>query len=260
MSQAKELITQVPGAAPSAGPETPYARAQRGWDDRMGGVVVQARNWRFAAFAALGLCALCGAGWMLQATRPEPAALVIQVDHTTGVANVVGRLDRLAYVPQSPEIGYFLAKFVGMVRSVPLDAVVVRRNWTDAYQFLRQPAANQLDAWARRSDSPLAHLGEQTIAADIIAVTAVAASQSYQVRWRETVFSKEGAAQDSYVMTGIFTIEFEAQRNERRAMVNPIGLFIRSFQWTREIGGPPRGAATGVVAGVAQTAPAGEAR
>lgn len=254
MSLAKELVSEPPGRAMEHGPQTPYSRAQRAWDDRLGTVVAQARNWRLAAFVALALCAVSTAGWMMAMLRPEPAALVIQVDHSTGVANVVGRLDNVPYTPQIQEIGYFLGKFVGMVRAVPLDPVVVRRNWTDAYQFMRQAAATQLDEWARKPGSPLSRLGEQTVATDIIAVTPVAGSKSYQVRWREMVYGKEGALQEAYVMSGIFTVEFEPQRQERRAMVNPIGLFIRSFQWTREVT-EPLPAAAGIAAPGPQGAP-----
>ena len=235
MSISKELITEAPGRRPEEGPETVYTRAQKGWDDRLGSVAVQAKNWRLAAFGLAALSLLSTSGWLYQATRPEPAALIIQVDRGSGVANVVGRLNNVSYVPQGQEISYFLGKFVNMVRAVPLDPVVVRRNWTDAYQFMRQSAATQLDEWARKPNSPLSKIGEQTIATDVIAVTPVAGSRSYQVRWRELVYSKEGALKDSYIMSGIFTLEFEPQRNEKRAMVNPIGLFIKSFQWTREL-------------------------
>ena len=250
MSLSKELISQVPGQRPEQGPETVYARAQKGWDDRLGSVAVQAKNWRLLAFALAGLCLLTTAGWIMQAARPEPAALVIQVERGTGVANLVGRLDSIAYSPQVQEISYFLGRFVNMVRAVPLDPVVVKRNWIDAYQFMRQPAANQLDEWARRPGSPLSKIGEQTVAIEVIAVTPVGGSKSYQVRWRETTYSREGALRDAAIMSGIFTIEFEAQRSERRAMVNPIGLFIKSFQWTRETTEPAQ-----VPVGPAQAAP-----
>ena len=43
-------------------PETPYQRAAQAWDDRMGSARMQARSWRLAAFGALGLSALLGAG------------------------------------------------------------------------------------------------------------------------------------------------------------------------------------------------------
>ena len=235
MSLSKELINEAPGQRPEEGPESVYTRARQGWDDRLGTVAMQAKNWRLATFALSGLCALSTVGWLYQATRPAPGALVIQVERGSGVANVVGRLDNIAYTPQIQEIAFFLARFVGMVRAVPLDPVVVRHNWIDAYQFLRQTAATQVDEWARRPGSALAKLGEQTVATEIIGVTPVAGSKSYQVRWREMVYTKEGALKESYVMSGIFTIEFEPQRSEKRAMVNPIGLFIKSFQWTREL-------------------------
>lgn len=243
MSLGKELIGEPPGKRPEEGPESIYTRARRGWDDRLGSVAMQARNWRLATFALCGLCTLSTAGWLYQATRPVPGALVIQVERGSGVANVVGRLDNIAYIPQAPEIAYFLSRFVGLVRAVPLDPVVVKHNWIDAYQFLRQSAATQLDDWARQPSSALARLGEQTVATEIIAVTPVAGSKSYQVRWRETTYTKEGALKETYVMSGIFTLEFEPPRSEKRALVNPIGLFVKSFQWTREVTEAPPPAA-----------------
>ena len=39
----------------SEAPVTPYQKATQVWDERLGSARVQARNWRFMAFGALGL-------------------------------------------------------------------------------------------------------------------------------------------------------------------------------------------------------------
>ena len=38
--------------------DTPYKRASKEWDDRIGSAVVQAKNWRLATFATLLFVAL----------------------------------------------------------------------------------------------------------------------------------------------------------------------------------------------------------
>ena len=39
----------------SEAPVTPYQKAAQVWDERLGSARVQARNWRFMAFGALGI-------------------------------------------------------------------------------------------------------------------------------------------------------------------------------------------------------------
>jgi len=41
--------------SPEGQVETRYRKARKEWDDRMGGAVIQARNWRLATLATCGL-------------------------------------------------------------------------------------------------------------------------------------------------------------------------------------------------------------
>jgi len=57
--------------------ETRYRKARKEWDDRMGGAVIQARNWRLATLLALGLVLVSLAGTIymhLLATQSAPTA------------------------------------------------------------------------------------------------------------------------------------------------------------------------------------------
>ncbi|MCX7676218.1 MAG: VirB8/TrbF family protein, partial [Alteraurantiacibacter sp.] len=50
---------------------TPYLAARREWDDRYGHLLTQARNWRLAATAAIGVAALAvlGVTWIGAQTK-----------------------------------------------------------------------------------------------------------------------------------------------------------------------------------------------
>jgi type IV secretion system protein TrbF len=62
--------------APSELLETPYLKARQEWDRRMGMTVVQARNWRLAAFAALGLILVSLFGLIYLGAQPKALASV----------------------------------------------------------------------------------------------------------------------------------------------------------------------------------------
>lgn len=61
-------------------PETPYQRAARVWDERIGSARVQARNWRLMAFGSLILsCGLAG-GLVWESAHGTVVPWVVQVD------------------------------------------------------------------------------------------------------------------------------------------------------------------------------------
>jgi type IV secretory pathway TrbF-like protein len=58
---------------------------------------------------------------------------------------------------------------------------------------------------------------------------------TYQVRWEETTYSKEGVSTGAKVMTGAFTLEIVPPTDEKQLRVNPLGLFIRQFSWSKDV-------------------------
>ncbi len=234
MSQREELMADPIVGRPEKGPETRYNPAKEGWDDRLGKLAVQAKNWRFGFFAAMGFAALSMGGMIYQSAKNSIVPVVITVDYNTGYTNVLGKAEDINYIPKAQEIRYFLTKLIVAVRAVPLDSVIIKKNWVDAYQFTRPAAASLLNEWARSPSGALSKIGQETVAVEVISVVPIAGSQSYQARWREQVFTSEGALKETYTMAGIFTIEIQSPRTEKAALVNPLGIFVTTFQWTRE--------------------------
>lgn len=216
--------------------ETPYLRARQEWDERMGGALVHAKNWRLAFFGALLISIISLTGFALLSMKPRMIPVIVTTDNLSGKTDVIGDIRHLAFEPGEIQIKYFLSQFIARVRSVPSDPVVIKKNWTEAYAFLRREAANKLNALANSEDgSALFSIGEQMVTATPISIVRVGESESYQARWKEEVFDKNGLPTESYNMVGIFEIEIESPERDDILLINPLGVFISNFQWNREL-------------------------
>ncbi len=221
---------------PSTPAETPYLRAKEEWDSRIGQTVVQAKNWRLVAVSVSFIACILAGGVVLLATQQKLIPVVIALNKDSGEPAVLGQLAELNYKPQLQEIKYFIGEFIQKVRSVPSDPVIIKKNWMDAYVFLRRDAANKLNSITNSDQGgALKHIGKQTVIVQPISATQVGNSNSYQTRWREYRYNKNGGLMEKYNMSGVFTIEIETPENEKILSVNPLGIFITNFGWSREL-------------------------
>ena len=62
------------GAAES---HNPYARAAAAWDDRIGSARVQARNWRYIAFASMALALISTSGAVVLGIKKQVATYIV---------------------------------------------------------------------------------------------------------------------------------------------------------------------------------------
>ena len=231
-----EFINPPISFRPNEPVETPYLRAKEEWDRRIGTTVVQAKNWRLGFFSCALLALIMTGLNAYQLTQRKVVPFIVSVNPESGEAAVIGKALEINYTPKEQEIKYFLSQFIQNVRSVPSDPVVIKRNWLTAYLFLRKQAANLLNEMTNSSeDSPAKKIGEQTIMVKPISVVRVGDSNSFQARWKESRFSKNGAPIEEYTMAGVFSVEVETPGDEQTLTANPLGIFITNFQWNREL-------------------------
>lgn len=234
MSLADELLKEPMGRSSEQVPATPYTLARAQWDDRLGTLVMNAKHWRLGFFAVLFACLSLTGGLVYAMTRSLVEPVVITVDKTTGVTNVIGKASTQVYTPQQAEIAYFLGHIVRLLRAVPLDPVVVRSQWNEAYRFMRQAAAMKLNEWARQPDSPLAKVGQETVTLQLQSVLPIGAD-AYELRWSQSSYQREGALIGTSTWTATFTLEFERPTTEEDIAVNPLGIYVRDFDWHRDL-------------------------
>lgn len=235
MSSTKELIQTPVGQRPSSPPINPHHDAARkGWNDRIEKAESNMRAWRWATVGAGVLLVGALGGLVAAANQPPPKPLTV-VANPDGSAHVAGRA-ATDFEPGPAQLRYFLQHWLKLTRNVPLDPVIVKDAWNEAYAFTTPQAANKLNAYAREPGSPMSKVGMETVAVQVSSVIPVTPT-SYQARWSETTYTDQGQIKDASEWTATFTVKRVPPTTDALAMVNPLGLFITDFNWQRDIGG-----------------------
>ena len=213
-------------------PATPYQSAAQVWDERIGSARVQARNWRFLAFGCLTLAVLMAGGLVWRSAQSIVTPYVIEVDNA-GQVRAVGEA-ATPYRPSDAQIAYHLGRFIGLVRSLSIDPIVVRQNWLDAYDYTTDKGAVVLNEYARVAD-PFTRIGKESVTVQISSVTR-ASDTSFNVRWTETRFVN-GALDRTERWNAVVSIVQQTPRTEQRLRKNPLGIYVNGLSWSRELEG-----------------------
>lgn len=215
-------------------PETPYQAAQQLWDERIGSSRVQAKNWRLMAFGSLTLAFVTAGGLLWYSARSTITPYVVEVDRTGQVLGVGPAVE--TYHPRNAEIAYFLSRFIEDVRSVPLDPVVLRQNWLEAYDYVTPRGAAMLNAYAR-ANNPFAQVEQRTVTVQVRSIVRVSGS-SFQAQWTEQTFAN-GALVSTERWTGILTIVIHTPHDVVSLSKNPLGIYIDGLDWSRDLSTVP---------------------
>jgi type IV secretory pathway TrbF-like protein len=211
-------------------PVTPYQKAAQVWDERLGSARVQARNWRLAALASSGVSVLLGLTLAVSVGRSAIVPYVVEVDRLGEVRAVGPAIE--PYRPTDAQIAHFLARFIENIRSLSIDPVVVRANWLNAYDYVTDRGAQTLNDYARESD-PFTKIGARTVAVEVISVVR-ASGDSFETRWRESTY-ENGTVAKAERFTGVFTVILKAPTTAELLRKNPLGLFVHSLNWSRDL-------------------------
>lgn len=182
-------------------PETPYQAAAQVWDDRLGSARVQAKNWRLMAFGCLTFSFLMAGALGWESTRSSIIPYVIEINRD-GDARSVGPASE-NYQPTDAQIAFHLSEFIRNVRSLPLDPVVLRQNWFEAYRYVTARGAMVLNEYARSAD-PFARVGRESVAIETTSVVR-ASKGSFQLRWTERLYLN-GSLSSTHHWTAILSI------------------------------------------------------
>ncbi len=223
--------------------ETPYQRAGQVWDDRIGSARVQASNWRLMAIGGLALSTAMAAALVWQSLQSRVVPYVVEVDKF-GAAQSVAPVSP-DFQPTDHQTAWFLSRFVTNVRSRPLDPVLLRANWLQAYDFASGRGALFLNEYARRNP-PFERIGERTVSVQVSSVVR-ASDNSFQVQWTETAYERGSLAGTSR-WTAVLTVALDTPDDADTLRRNPLGLYVEAIDWARQLeaqeSGEPRARTT----------------
>ena len=216
------------GSTPAA--ITPYLRAAQAWDERIGSARVQARSWRYACFAALGLSTGLAGALVWQGARGTVTPWVVEIDKL-GEARAISPATS-DFRPGDSQIAFHLARFIEDVRTIAIDPIVVRQNWLRAYDFVTDKGALALNDYARTND-PFALIGKVQVAVEVSSVIR-ASPTSFRVSWVERHY-RDGALAATEHWSAILTIVEQPPRDADALRRNPLGLFVNAIGWSKEL-------------------------
>src|ERR1700733_4305253 len=156
---------------------TPYQRAAALWDERIGAARVQAANWRLIAFGSLLLALTVVGALIWQSVRTHIVPYIVEVD-AQGEVKALGPVSE-RYAISDAQIAHGLERFIRDVRSLPLDPIVLRDDWLEAYDFTTTRGALVLNEYARVND-PFKSCGHSSVAVEVSSVIR-ASKDSFQV-------------------------------------------------------------------------------
>jgi len=214
-------------------PVTSYQKAAQLWDERIGGARVQARNWRLMAFGCLGLAMGLAAALAWQSGQSRIIPYVVEIDRL-GEARAAGPAVN-AYQPTDAQVAYYLGRFIGNVRSLSTDPVLVRQNWLAAYDFVADRAALFLNEQAKVND-PFSRIGTNSVTVQVTSIVR-ASDLSFQVKWTEQLFER-GSLVRTERWTSILAVSLRPPRTPEALSRNPLGVTITAIDWSREFDAP----------------------
>src|SRR3546814_7824469 len=101
------------------------------------------------AFGCLGLTSALSGGLLWQSLQSRVVPYVVEVDRL-GEARAVEPAAR-DYQPTDPQVAWFLSRFIGDIRTVSLDPVLMRQDWLSAYDFSSEEHTSELQSLMRIS-------------------------------------------------------------------------------------------------------------
>jgi type IV secretion system protein VirB5 len=195
------------------------------------------RNWQLAAFGALALAFILGAGLIVTANQSHITPYVVEVDRL-GQAQAFGPAEQLHAVDQRLIVSQ-LARFIRDIRTVLGDpagqADLIKR----AYAFVDRDVSPFLNAYFTTPAIDPRVLGKDiTRLVEITSVLAVPATtaggpRTWKVSWTETTMPRTGGgAPTEAAWEGYFNTRLTPPSTLERITLNPLGLYITSINWT----------------------------
>ena len=208
-----------------------YQKAHDEWDNRVGSAKTQLKNWRLACIVSLIFSVLLGVIVIIQLSTKDTLVYVAQVKTGDKVMKV--REATVNYKPTEAQKGAFLSEFINKIMSIPLDPVVLRSNWTNAYQMVSSKAIGQLNKFALSSGA-FSDIGVLTKTVKIEKISPMG-KNSYDLTWIVTTTNKNGKTTDVSMYNGIFTfVSSKSPRSLQEMLINPMGLKIGYFSFNKK--------------------------
>lgn len=231
--KADEAAPQEAHDARPAPALSPYMAARREWNERYGDHVKSAHHWRVAALGAIGIAVLSVGGLIAVSMQSKVVPYAVEINGH-GEVTRVQRADVLRE-PNANQTRAALRSWVLGARTVYTDPAALKNLIDQTYaETLPDSPAYQVLAEYHRDNNPYQRAANETVSVDVRAAVPVSAN-TWQIEWTETTRQASGKVVSAEEWQANLTIAVSAPTNEAQVMLNPTGVYVRQFSWTRRL-------------------------
>lgn len=194
-----------------------------------------ANNWRKTSFSLMVIIVFLIAILGRIALKSTVETFIIERDGNT--YKVLGNAYDVASKQQKAtdqEIIYFLNEVISNIKGLSRDTEVYNKNYRKALNFLSRSTAKKFDNYLKEEKYVEKVQNGKTV--EIAFNTGDKISDNtYQIRWKQTTFSKDGNIESNINYSAIVTITFTDITDPKKVYINPLGLMVVDFSQKEEI-------------------------
>lgn len=195
---------------------------------------VNANNWRKMCFSLMIVVVFLSAILTKIALTKKVNTFI--VEKSGNQYTVVGDVSSVAEVQKKAseqEVIYFLNEVIDGIKGLPRNTEVYEKNYRKALSYLSRSAAKKIDNYLKEEDYVKKVENGKTV--EIAFNTGDKISENtYQIRWRQTTYTKDGEVESNINYSAILTITF-TDVSEKTLYINPLGLMIVDFSQKEEL-------------------------
>ena len=210
---------------------SPYQRAYQEWEHRIGSARKQARNWMLAGIASIIMCILLLISIIVVVNRQKMYVYVAEIKPEESVVNVQTAVK--SYTPTIAQKIAFVSDFIKNITQIPLDPVVLNKQWQNALLAVSGRAETQLKQVYNKL-TPLKLIGQKTIVT-VITDSNEVSPNSFEMTFQITIYNRDGGVESVKLYSGVFTFAPSVAPDTLSQMViNPLGLKIGFFSFSEK--------------------------
>lgn len=220
--------------------DNPYLNARRTWNGHVAGLMSALQVWQVVGITSLMISLASVGGMIYIGSQSKFIPLVFQQDSSGNTVSIT-RADRIPDA-KTDEYRTAVAQFIEHIRLVTADVDLQRKAVLQTYAFLnaQDPATLKANEYlnANKEVNPFNRAANETVNIEIRSVLQQS-KESWQVDWLETVRSRDGSQKTKPTLmraiVSIYQNEPTTDTTDIEALRNPHFLYIRDFNWSKQI-------------------------
>lgn len=222
----------------------PYLNARRSWNDNLKALAVERQTIILLALLSL-LVGLAGVGGMVYVgSQSKLVPHIIEVDKL-GQPLVIGKAEGLNESNKQLVIRARLASLISDARLVTPDEDVQGDAVYRVYASIshNDPAMAKMNQWYNGSETsaPFVRAQKETVSVQIDSAMPLS-EESWQIDWTETTRDRQGfetkPPEKWRALITVYLVAPTRETTEEQLFQNPLGIFIKDFSWSKQLGEP----------------------